>query len=158
MASSANTAKTMQICLEKKYANLENLLSTKLRSLDLSEAKIKSTEENLALVIDKKDKQSDELNSYKNANDDLKAQLWEQDKKLKESDAKYRTVVDKINYYESTSYTAKVIDVLRGTPEYDQELFNNCNTFFDRGCAQVLRNFHQFILDKTRMCQVYLGT
>lgn len=91
MAFSANTSKTMQICLEKKYANLENLLSSKLRSLDLSEAKIKSAEENLALVIDQNDKQSDELNSYKNANDDLKAQLWEQDKKLKESDARYRT-------------------------------------------------------------------
>lgn len=54
MASSANTSKTMQICLEKKYANLENLLSSKLRSLDLSEAKIKSAEENLALVIEQK--------------------------------------------------------------------------------------------------------
>lgn len=112
-------------------------------------------EENLALVIDK---QSEELTLYKNANEDLKAQLRDQDKKLNESEARYRTTVDKIKYYESTGYTVKVIDISQGTPEYDQELFNKCNTFFNRGCAHILWQFHQYIYDKTLMCQAYVGT
>lgn len=51
-----------------------------------------------------------------------------------------------------------MIDISQGTPEYDQELFNKCNTFFDRGCAHILRQFHQYIYDKTLMCQAYVGT
>lgn len=48
----------------------------------------------MALVIDQKDKQSEELTSYKSANEDLKIQLWNLDKKLKESEVKYRVATD----------------------------------------------------------------
>lgn len=43
----------MQISLEKKFAHLESTLSSKLKDLDLSELKMKSTKENLALVINR---------------------------------------------------------------------------------------------------------
>lgn len=113
MASSANTSKTMAISLEKKCASLESTLSSKLSDLELSESKLKSAEENLAQVIKQKDKQSDKLNSYKRANEDLKAQLREQDKKLKESEAKCRTQAERIKFLESLEYTSGVINVFR---------------------------------------------
>lgn len=99
----------------------------------------------MALVIDQKDKQSEELTSYKSANEDLKIQLWNLDKKLKESEAKYRVATDWVNYYESAEYTAKVVDIYYGTSEYEDKLFHKSNTFFDRGCAHILRKFHQHI-------------
>lgn len=131
MASLANTLKTMQVSLEKKCADLESRLSAKSKSLDTIEEKLRSSEENMTLIIDKKDKQYEELTSYKSANEDLKVQLLDLDKKLKESEAKYRVVVDRINYYESVEYTAKVIDIFHGSPEYDNELFVKSNSFFD---------------------------
>lgn len=131
MASLANTLKTMQVSLEKKCADLESRLSAKSKSLDTIEEKLRSSEENMTLIIDKKDKQYEELTSYKSANEDLKVQLLDLDKKLKESEAKYRVVVDRINYYESAEYTAKVIDIFHGSPEYDNELFVKSNSFFD---------------------------
>lgn len=77
MASSANTSKMMVNSLEKKYADLEISLSSKCSDFELSESKLKSVEENLVLVIEQNDKQSKEVNSYKRANEDLKAQLRE---------------------------------------------------------------------------------
>lgn len=74
---------------------------------------------------------------------------------MKESETKYKTAVDKINCYESTEYTAKVVNVYRGTLEYEEELFVRCKGFFYRGCVHVLRAFHQYIPDKTLMCRIY---
>lgn len=158
MASCANTAKTMVVSLEKKCADLEGTLSSKCSDLETSESKLKSTEENLALVIEQKDKQSDELDLYKRANEDLKAQLCEQSKKLKETEAKCRTQTERIKFLESLEYTAGVIKVFRESEEYGDEVFKKSNVFFERGCAHVLRNFHQCITDRKRMVHVYLGT
>lgn len=71
----ANTSKTMQISLENKCADLENQFSMKSKSLDFAEEKLKSSEDHMTLVIHEKEKQSSELISFKNANEDLKAQL-----------------------------------------------------------------------------------
>lgn len=46
----------IQICLEKKCADLESQLSMKSRSKDSSEEKLKASEENMAVVIDEKEK------------------------------------------------------------------------------------------------------
>lgn len=73
MASSANTSKTMQIGLEKKCVELESQLSWKSRSLDSTEEKLRASEENVALVMAKKDKQSAELMSFQCANENLKS-------------------------------------------------------------------------------------
>lgn len=54
----------------------------KLKSLDSAEERLMSPEENMGLVIHEKEKQSSELVSFKNANEDLKIQLWDLDKKI----------------------------------------------------------------------------
>lgn len=61
MASSANTSKTMHISLERKCTDLESQLSAKQKSLDFAEEKLKDLEENMALVIYEKEKQSSKL-------------------------------------------------------------------------------------------------
>lgn len=155
MASSANISRTVQLSLERKCTTFESHLSNKSKALDLAEEKLKCMEKNMALVIDHKDKQSEELTSYKGVDEDLKSQLRDLDKKLKELEAKYRTAVERINYYESSEYTAKVVDEYRATPEYEEELFVRCNSFFDRGYAHMLRAFHQYIPDKTLMCKAF---
>lgn len=75
----------------------------------------------MGLVIHEKEKHSSELISFKNANEDLKIQLWDFDKKLKETEAKCRAVVEKVDYYESVEYTAKVIDVFWASIKYQDK-------------------------------------
>lgn len=64
MASSANTSKTMQISLKKKCTDLEGQLSLKNKALDSAEGTLCSLEENMALVMAEKDKQSANLLSF----------------------------------------------------------------------------------------------
>lgn len=71
----ANTSRSMQINLEKKCADLEGQLSWKDNALDSAAEKLRTAEENMALVVAEKDKQSADLTSFKKANEDLKAQL-----------------------------------------------------------------------------------
>lgn len=66
-----------------------------------------------------------------------------------------READNKVLYYESAEYTAKVVDIYRGSSAYEDELFEKFNAFFDRGCAHILRQFHQHIPDKALMCRVY---
>lgn len=70
----------MKISLENKCADLKSQLSMKSKFLDFVEEKLKSSEENMTLVIHEKEKQSLELISFKNANEDLKTQLWDLNK------------------------------------------------------------------------------
>lgn len=55
MASSANTSRTMQLSLERKCADLEGQLSWKNKALDSTAKKLRTTEENVALVVVEKD-------------------------------------------------------------------------------------------------------
>lgn len=100
-------------------------------SLDFAGEKLNSSEEKMALVIHEKEKQSEELTSFKSANDDLKVKLWDLDKMLKESEVKYRVVAERVSNYELAKYTAKVIDIYRTSSEYKDKLFNKSNTFFN---------------------------
>lgn len=126
--------------------------------MDFTKEKLKSSEENMTLVIHEKEKQTSEFTSFKNANEDLKVQLHDLDRKLKETETKCRANVDKVNDYESAECTAKVIDVFRASMEYQDELFEKSNSLFDWGCAHILHQFHQYILGKTLMCQTYEGS
>lgn len=132
MASSANTSKKIQISLEKKCADLESQLSMKSKSLDSAEERLMSSEENMGLVIHEKEKQSSELVSFKNANEDLKIQLWDLDKKLKETEAKCRAAVEKVDYYESVEYTAKVIDIFCASMKYQDKEIQNIDRVVER--------------------------
>lgn len=58
-----------------------------------------------------------------------------------------------MSYYESAEYTAKV--VYRSSPKYKDEPYEKSNAFYDRGCAHILRQFHQLIPNKALMCRVY---
>lgn len=60
----ANTSKIMQIGLEKKCTELESQLLWKSRSLDCTKEKLRASEENVTLVMAKKEKQSTELMSF----------------------------------------------------------------------------------------------
>lgn len=146
MASSANTSKTMHISLERKCTDLESQLSVKQKSLDFAEEKLKDIEENMALVIYEKEKPSSKLISFRNANEDLKAQLRSFEKKLKETEkdlvVKYKVAADEVEYYKSSGYTTKIIEIFHASSEYQDELFDKSNTFFDRGCAHILFQFH----------------
>lgn len=82
MTSSANTSMTMQISLEKKCGDLESQLSWKNEALDLVEERHLSSEENMALVMTEKDKQSTDLLSFQSANEDLNAQLRDLNRRL----------------------------------------------------------------------------
>lgn len=73
MASSTNTSRTMQLSLERKCTALESHLFEKSKLFDSAEEKLECMKENMALVIDQKDKQSEELTSYKGANEDIKS-------------------------------------------------------------------------------------
>lgn len=157
MASSANASKTLVISYEKKCAELESALSSKCSELELSETKLKSAEENLAAVIEQKEKQSDQLIVCTRSNEDLKSQLSEQGKSLKEIEAKCRDQAERIKFLESAEFTAGVIQTFRDSEEYGDEVFKKSNTFFERGCAHAFRNFHQLIPDKQKMVEVYLG-
>lgn len=74
----------MQINLEKKCANLEGQLSWKDKALDSKVEKLRTTKENLALVVVEKDKQSAGLTAFQKANENLKVQLQGFDRRLKE--------------------------------------------------------------------------
>lgn len=58
--------------LEKKCVELENMVYAKDKALDSVEEKLRSAEENVALVVAEKDKQSLDLSSFQRANEDLK--------------------------------------------------------------------------------------
>lgn len=60
-----------------------------------------------------------------------------------------------MGYYESVEYTAKVVDIYMCSPEFEEELFEKSNAFFDRGSGHILCQFHQFIPDKALMCRAY---
>lgn len=132
----------MQISLENKCVDLYGQRFAKLKFLDFADDKLKYPEENMALVIHEKEKHSEELIYFKSANEDLKVQLLELDKKFKESEAKYKATAERVSYYESVKYTAKVIDIYLSLSEYHDERFNKSNTFFDRGCVHILHQFH----------------
>lgn len=142
MTSSANTSKMMKITLEKKCANLEGQLSWKNKALDFAADKLYSDKENVAPVVAEKDMQSADLMSFQQAKEDLKAQLRDFDWKLKELKSKWRATEAKVSHYESAEYTAKVVDIYWSSPEFKEELYEKSNTFYDRGCAQILRQFH----------------
>lgn len=74
--------------MEKKCVDLEGQLSTKDKALNSVEEKLRSTEENVALVVVEKDKQTSDLMSFQRANEDLKVQLRDLDKRLKEAESK----------------------------------------------------------------------
>lgn len=73
---------TMQISLEKKCGDLESQLSWKNEALDLVKERHLSSEENMALVMTEKDKQSTDLLSFQSANEDLNAQLRDLNRRL----------------------------------------------------------------------------
>lgn len=133
-------------------------MSSKCSDLESYESKLRSAKEILALVIEQKEKQSKELGSYKRANKDLKAQLRDQGKNLKEVESQCRSKAERIKFLESLEYTSGVINVFRESEEFGDEVSKKSNGFFERGCAHVLRNFHHCITDRARMVQVYLGT
>lgn len=135
-------------------AELEGALSSKCAEF---EAKLKSAEENLAAVIEQKDEQSDRLNVCQKSNEELESQLREQSKCLEEAEAKCRSQEERIKFLESGDFTAGVIQTFRESEAYADEVFTKSNAFFERGCAHVFRNFHQFIPDKQKMVEVYLG-
>lgn len=62
---------------------------------------------------------------------------------------------NKASYYESAEYIAKVVDTYQSSHEFEEELYEKSNAFYDRSCAHILRQFHQFILDKALMCRAY---
>lgn len=97
------------------------------------------------------------MTSFQNANEDLKVQLRNLDRKLKEAEVKCRDVDNKVAYYESAKYTAKDVDIYQGSSEYQDELFEKSNSF-DRSCAHILCQFHQYIPDKMLMCRAYKGS
>lgn len=102
----SNTARAQVVALEKKCVDLENLLSSKDKTLDFAEEKLRSAEENVALVVEKKDKQSSDLMSFQQANEDLKVQLRDLDKGLKEAELKGQAAESRVAYLESGVYTA----------------------------------------------------
>lgn len=119
MAASANASRTIQINLEKQYINLEGQLSWKNKALDSATDKLQTAEENVALVIAEKDRQSANLISFQKANEDLKAQLWDFDKIMMESKSKCRVAEEKVGYYESVEYTAKVVDIYKSSSKFE---------------------------------------
>lgn len=109
--------------LEKKCVDLENQLSTKDKALDSVEEKLCSTEENMALVVAEKDKQSSDLMSFQRENEHLKVQLRDLDKLLKEVESKSWAAKAEVVYMKLGAYTPKVMDVYRGSSEYKEEVY-----------------------------------
>lgn len=80
-------------------------------------------EETVSLVMAEKDKQSIDLLSFQGANENLKVQLRDLDKRLKESETKYKEAEKKVIYCEFGEYTTRIVDIFQHTPEYDEEIF-----------------------------------
>lgn len=133
MASSVNTSKTMQMNLEKKCIDLEGQLSWKNKALDSATDKLSSAKENVAMVIAEKDKQSTDLISFQQVNEDLKAQLRDFNQKLKDLESQCRAAEAKVAHYESAEYTAKVVDIYWNSPEFEDELYEKSSAFYERG-------------------------
>lgn len=110
MAASTNTSRTMQINLEKKCADLEGQSSWKNKTLDSTAKKLQTAKENITLVAEM-DRQSACLTSFQRANEDLKVQLQNIDRRMKESESRSRVAEEKVGYYESVEYTAKVVNI-----------------------------------------------
>lgn len=89
-------------------------------------------------LVAEKDKQSTDLHSFQRANEDLKAQLRDFDERVKESESRCLVAEKKVSYYESTEYTAKVVDIYISSPKHEEELFKQSNSFYDKGCAHIL--------------------
>lgn len=71
---------------------------------------------------------------------------------------KCRDADNKVAYYEPAKYTAKVVDIYQGSSEYQDELFEKSNSFFDQSCAHILCQFQQYIRDKMLMYRAYKGS
>lgn len=109
----------------------------------------------MPLVVAEKDLHSADLMSFQNANENLKARLWDFDRKLKEYESKCKAVEAKVSHYEFAEYIAKVVDIYWSSPKFEEEFYEKSKAFYDRGCAHLLRQIHQFIPDKALMCMVY---
>lgn len=70
-----------------------------------------------------KDKQSVDLLSIQGTNKNLKVQLRDLDKRLKESETKYREAKKKVVYYEFSEYTTRIVAIFWHTLDYDEEIF-----------------------------------
>lgn len=131
-------------------------MSWKNKALDSNTDKLQTAKENVALVVAEKDRQSLELISFQRANKDLKAQLRDFDRRMKESKSRCKVAEEKVGYYKFAEYTTKVVDIYKSSPEFE-EFSMNFNSY-DRGCVHILRQLHQYIPDKPLMCRAYKGS
>lgn len=49
---------------------------------------------------------------------------------------------EKMGYLESDEHNTRVVRNYRSSPAFEEEFFEKSNTYFDRGCAHVLLQFH----------------
>lgn len=108
-------------------------LSIKNKALNSIEEKFQIAKENVALVVAKKDKQSSDLMSFQKVNEDIKAQLHNFDRRLKDAELRCVASDSKVVYYEFADYTAKVVDIYQSSLAYKDELYSKCNGFYERG-------------------------
>lgn len=106
--------------MEMKCVDLESQLSVEDKALDSAEERLLSAEENVALVIAEKDNQSFDLMSFQRVNEDLKVQLRDLNRYLKEAELKSQVAEARVAYLESDEYTTQVVDVYRGSEEYGE--------------------------------------
>lgn len=69
-------------------------------------------------------------------------QLRDFDRRLKESESRCRVVEGKVGCYEPAEYTAKVADIYKSSLKFKEKFFVKSNTYYDRGCAHILCQFH----------------
>lgn len=96
--------------------------------------------------------------SYQKANEDLKVQLRDFDRRLKEVESRCRASDSKVAYYESMEYTTKVVDAYSFPQNLKTSSTIDVVVSYERGCAHILCQFYHLIPDKALMCRAFEGS